>query len=245
LTFCHLDTKLPHNWDLKICDTLMTTDGDAAAATSTTTTTSNDIDGSKDSSKNTTSVRANSCAFSFGIDTSPEGLSNPFCSSSVGYFPPGIKAVETTANIRTQLFSLPYGDQAISIAKSVFDFVGGFPDQCLMEDYELVALLRKRASLLTTTTTTTTTTTSTRREQLKIIPGEPALCSPRRWQKHGVLFVTYTNSTLVNLYAGGMSADDLYRRYYGRAPPNRDSALSPWEIEMEKINLHLKASTSQ
>ena len=180
-------------------------------------------------------IRANSCAFSFGIDTSPKGLLNPFTSTStsasIGYYPPGIKAVETTANIRTKLFSLPYGDQAISIAKNVFDFVGGFPDQCLMEDYELVALLRKRALLITGTSC---------REQLQIIPGEPSLCSPRRWQKHGVLLVTYTNSKLVNLYAGGMSADDLYRLYYGRDPPDRESELSPWETEMARIRFKVK-----
>ncbi len=209
LTFCHLDTRLPHNWDVKICDTLMYNAGKQ---------------GSPEIPTGSTSIRANSCAFSFGIDTSPEGILNPFTSDCLGYYPPGIKAVETTANIRTQLFSLPYGDQAISIAKNVFDFVGGFPDQCLMEDYELVALLRKRASLMTKC-----------REQLKIIPGEPSLCSPRRWQKFGVLFVTYTNSKLVNLYAGGMSSDDLYRRYYGRDPPDRDEELSPWEVEMARI----------
>jgi hypothetical protein len=63
-------------------------------------------------------------------------------------FPPGIRAVEMTANIRTQLFSLPYGDQAISVPKDMFDFLGRFPDQCLIEDYEIVMLLRKCAALL-------------------------------------------------------------------------------------------------
>ena len=112
-TFCHSDTTLPAHWDFK-----------AIAALD-----ERHFDGS---------VRANSCAFSFGIDTSEAGLEG-------GPHPPGIKAVETTANIRTHLFSLPYGDQVLSVPAVVFDYIGGFPDQCLMEDYELVSLLRRRA----------------------------------------------------------------------------------------------------
>ena len=42
------------------------------------------------------------CTFSFGIDTSAEGLSNGFVGTRQNYYPLGIKAVEMTANIRTQ-----------------------------------------------------------------------------------------------------------------------------------------------
>lgn len=205
LTFCHLDTKLPKNWDIKVCDILHYQNAKKTQSNS-----------------NQAFHRANSCAFSFGIDTSKEGLSNPFSPNGSGYFPPGIRSVETTANIRTQIYSLPYGDQSISVPRNVFNFLGGYPDQCLMEDYELVALLRRRASQLTT-----------HPERLKIIQGDPALCSPRRWQKFGVLYVTYMNSKFVNLYAGGMTPDDLYRKYYGRSPPSRSNELSPWEVEMK------------
>ena len=117
-------------------------------------------------------VMANSCAFSFSID-------DPVCPI------PGVKAVEQTANWRTNWFHLPYGDQCLSIPRSVFDYVGGFPDQCLMEDYELVKLLRHRAAQLG--------------ERMVILP-IPVYCSPRRWQKFGVLYVTYTNSRCVYLY---------------------------------------------
>jgi hypothetical protein len=195
-----LDTTLPWQWDKKILKELK-------------------------NNAESTSSRGNSCAFNFGIDTSPQGLSNSFTSSCKTYYPPGIKAVETTANIRTRIYSLPYGDQAISVPKLIFEFVGGFPDQCLMEDYELVALLRKRATLLD----------GGLGEALKIIPGDAALCSPRRWQKFGVLFVTFMNSKFVNLYSGGLGPDQLYELYYGSAPPKRESELSPWEIDMEKI----------
>jgi glycosyltransferase involved in cell wall biosynthesis len=194
VTFCHSDTALPSAWDVKIRQALL------------------------DSHSN---IQSNSCAFSFGIDTSIDGLNG-------SYFPPGIKAVETTANIRTMLFSLPYGDQVLSITKVVFDYLGGFPDQCLMEDYEFVALLRKRASLLPKLGIL-------QREKLCIIGGEPALCSPRRWQRFGVLYVTFMNSLLVNKYAGGMDPDELYYKYYGQDVPKRESPLSPWEIDLKIV----------
>ena len=102
-------------------------------------------------------------------------------------------------------------------------------DQCLMEDYELVALLRKRASLLPKMSD------RLNKEQLKIVSGEPAMCSPRRWQKFGVLYVTYTNSSLVNLYASGIGPDELFRLYYKQDPPCRRSSLSPWEENMSSL----------
>ena len=206
LTFCHMDTTLPAFWDEKVLATFK----------------------NKDSSNN--QVVANSCAFAFGIDTSKEGLESSFDPSAKTYFPPGIHAVETTANIRTQLYSLPYGDQAISIPRAIFKFLGGFPDQCLMEDYELVALLRKRAALIQ----------GKPKESLQIIPGIPALCSPRRWQKFGVLYVTYMNSKFVNLYSGGLSPDELYKLYYGQPPPKREKTFAPWEVKMEQL---LKSKT--
>ena len=195
-TFCHSDTTLPLDWDIKIIEAL-------------------------DKNHNNGTTRANSCAFSFGIDTSETGLNG-------GPYPPGIKAVETTANLRTQMYSLPYGDQVLSVPAVVFDYLGGFPDQCLMEDYELISLLRRRAALLPKFC-------SQDKERLIIIKGPPALCSPRRWQKHGVLYVTFMNSKFVNLYAGGLSPDDLFRLYYGQPPPERTSPLAPWEEDSREL----------
>mmetsp|Transcript_442 Transcript_442/g.867 ORF Transcript_442/g.867 Transcript_442/m.867 type:complete len:626 (-) Transcript_442:1026-2903(-) len=214
LTFCHSDTTMPHHWDKKIVTTL-------------------EHDGMHDDELSRLNIsRANSCAFSFGIDTSHDGLSMPFESSITMYYPPGIKAVETTANIRTHLFSLPYGDQVLSLHARVFEFIGGFPDQCLMEDYELVSVLRRRAALFVPPFDVPGG--STAREKVACVPGAPALCSPRRWQKFGVLYVTYMNSHFVNLYAGKrkMGPDDLFQLYYGRVPPKRDVTDSPWEVEL-------------
>lgn len=193
-SFVHSDTMLPPQWDQKIIQAL-------------------------DEQPN--GVRANSCAFSFGIDTSLEGLNG-------GPYPPGIKAVETTANWRTQIYSLPYGDQTLTVPAVVFNYLGGFPDQCLMEDYELISLLRRRAALLSKFGIE-------EKERLVIIGGTPAYCSPRRWQKFGVLYVTFMNSKIVNLYAGGMTPDGLFLQYYGRPAPKRTSDKAPWEVELEDV----------
>ncbi len=216
LTFCHSDTALPHRWDESIVSTL-------------------EHDGKDDLAfARSKEPRVNSCAFSFGIDKSREGLSMPFASNRILYYPPGIRAVEMTANMRTHLYSLPYGDQVLSLHSCVFHFLGGFPDQCLMEDYELVCLLRRRSALFKPTLDDGI---SVSQEKLAIVRGHPALCSPRRWQKFGVLYVTFMNSKLVNLYAGvkKLGPDDLFRLYYGRDPPVRDENDSPWEIQLAQL----------
>jgi hypothetical protein len=211
LTFCHSDTSLPIRWDDRILKTLE--------------------HGNKDENelRRMGVTRANSCSFLFGIDTSSEGLAMPFSQSLSNYFPPGLRAVETTANLRSYMYSLPYGDSTLSLHACVFFFLGGFPNQCLMEDYELVSLLRLRGALLKKTV-------YSGGEKLTMMRGQPALCSPRRWQKFGVLYVTYMNSKLVNLYAGSMQLgpNELFRRYYGKEQSKRKSSLSPWEIELAK-----------
>ena len=212
LTFCHSDTTMPEHWDAKIVNTL---------------------DSNDDRRK-----RVNSCAFSFGVDTSPEGLSMPFessTSSSATYCPRGIRALEFFTNVRNYLFSLPYGDQVLSLHACVFHFIGGYPDQCLMEDYDLVSLLRRRAALFTPPYNSSSGDIV--QERLAIIAGAPALCSPRRWQKHGVLYVTFMNYKFVNMYAGRRktSPDDLFKLYYGSGAPKREAVESPWEVELKKI----------
>ena len=111
LTFLHADTTLrtPH-WDTAIV---------SAFSSSTTCNTPHP----------TTTTTC--CAFAFGIDSSVPP-------SSFSYTPPGLRAVECTANLRSTLFALPYGDQCFSLPTTIFRYVGGYPEQCLMEDYELV-----------------------------------------------------------------------------------------------------------
>ena len=216
LTFLHGDTRLPASWDIHIRQGLGYDNGDCRMIAP------------KDQRDQ---KRPIACAFSFGIDTSTVGLQG-------GPYPPGIKAIETTANLRTHFWKLPYGDQCISVPSIVFHYIGGFPDQCLMEDYELVALLRQRVALLTKFAVSPSKTPSSYSivpEQLVILNPPPTLCSPRRWQRFGVLYVTWMNSKCVNLYSRGMTPDDLFHLYYGQLPPTRTYPnASPWEIELQE-----------
>jgi len=228
--FCHSDTRLPPNWDAKLRNTFYppmrpSENGDCSNNHA------KKQAGEHDSYQQVQERRSNSCAFGFGIDTSTEGLQG-------GSLPPGIRAVEYTANLRCQWWSLPYGDQCLCLPASNFEYLGGFPHQCFMEDYDLIALLRKRAALLPQFFRPTTCHNDTQfypGEKLTIVPGKPALCSPRRWQKFGVLYVTFMNSSLVGLYAvGNATPDEIYQRYYGRslAVP---APKSPWEIQLEDL----------
>ena len=194
LVFLHADTRLDTGWDVAIRKA---------------------FDNSNPKGQGRAAVRTSAAAFSFSIDTTTDGLQGGPC-------PPGIKAIEATANWRTQLFSLPYGDQCISIPKVYFDYLGGYPHQCLMEDYELISLLRHRRLAC--------------QEQLAILPLS-AYCGPRRWQAFGVFYVTFTNSRCVRAYADGvLTPDQLYEIYYGCSGtdvtvPNK----SPWEVELERF----------
>ena len=227
LSFCHSDTRLPRDWDVSILRVFNGGgDGDGEAVPEVRRT-------------------ANSCAFGFSVDTSPSGLSDGWGDSigkssdsehPNGYYPPGIRGVEWTANARCRWWKLPYGDQCLSIPARVFKYLGGYPHEPIMEDYDLIKLLRQRAALLPRFRTNNYYSdgrgrVSVEEEELVIIPGEPAMCSPRRWQKHGVLYVTYTNSRLVRQYENDrLTPEDIYELYYGRRLP---CSTSPWEGEVE------------
>lgn len=52
------------------------------------------------------------------------------------------------ADVRSRLSPYPYGDQAVFVRRREFRCVGGFPDQPLMEDYELARRLWRRGRLV-------------------------------------------------------------------------------------------------
>ncbi len=58
------------------------------------------------------------------------------------------------ANLRTRLFSLPYGDQGLLISRALYDQIGGYPDQPLMEDVAIARRLKGRVVLLPETAST-------------------------------------------------------------------------------------------
>ncbi len=57
-------------------------------------------------------------------------------------FDQGGRFVAAWANLRAQLFDLPYGDQALLLPATLYHSVGGYPNQPLMEDVALARALK-------------------------------------------------------------------------------------------------------
>ncbi|HEY6410442.1 MAG TPA: TIGR04283 family arsenosugar biosynthesis glycosyltransferase [Ktedonobacteraceae bacterium] len=103
------------------------------------------------------------------------------------------RLVAFTTNLRSRLGTVFTGDQAYFIRANSFHAVGGYPDQPLMEDLEIIARLRKIGKVILLPLFVTT--------------------SARRHQKIGlfrtVLFMWY----LRTLYKFGVSPAQLQRLY--------------------------------
>ena len=107
-----------------------------------------------------------------------------------------LRWIEILVKMRSHLFSLPYGDQAIFITKQVFTELGGFSQIPIMEDFELIQRLKSRG-------------------QIAIAPGK-VVTSGRRWQKLGVWKTTLVNQLVIAGYYLGISPNKLNRFYRNR-----------------------------
>ena len=107
---------------------------------------------------------------------------------------PLLKIVGLMINQRSRLMGIATGDQAIFIKKSLFEQIGGYPDQPLMEDIELCKRLKKisRPACLKSKVTT----------------------SARRWQQHGTWRTIFLMWHLRFDYWRGVSPNVLKQRYY-------------------------------
>jgi rSAM/selenodomain-associated transferase 2 len=106
---------------------------------------------------------------------------------------PGLRWVEWGVGVRSRLFQMPYGDQAIFLTAKVFHGLGGFPDLPIMEDFELVRQLRRRG-------------------KVAVVPAA-VLTSGRRWQQLGILRTTLINQVMVFGYLLGVSLQRLVYYY--------------------------------
>ncbi|MCL7487356.1 MAG: TIGR04283 family arsenosugar biosynthesis glycosyltransferase [Desulfobulbaceae bacterium] len=105
------------------------------------------------------------------------------------------RLIELGANARTRLLGLPYGDQALFMRKKTFIRTGGFPEQPLLEDLEMVRYLKRIG-------------------RIGISP-EPALTSARRWRRLGIIKTTLVNQAILAGYLCGIETEKL-ARLYGR-----------------------------
>lgn len=112
---------------------------------------------------------------------------------------PTLRLVSQMINWRSRLSGIATGDQAIFISQSLFERIGSYPNQALMEDIELCKQLKGK--------------------QLKGI-AKPAclkskvITSARRWQQHGTWRTIILMWHLRFDYWRGVSADNIKARYY-------------------------------
>ncbi len=97
------------------------------------------------------------------------------------------------ANLRSRIFSLPYGDQGIFLSRKTFNDINGFPEQEIMEDFEFIRRMKKQGRI--------------------IIRPERVASSGRRWQRLGFFRTTLINQMMIAGYLLGRSPASLARRY--------------------------------
>lgn len=103
------------------------------------------------------------------------------------------RIIAATANLRSRLIKLPYGDQGIFVKRSEFEKIGGFKDIPIMEDVDLMRRLKKSGKV--------------------VVLDDKVKTSARRWEKEGVVYTTIRNWLLLTLYFMGVTPERLYKLY--------------------------------
>jgi rSAM/selenodomain-associated transferase 2 len=121
-------------------------------------------------------------------------------SIAAGAFPvrldePGLtcRLIERGVNWRSKALQLPYGDQALFMARDTFRDLGGYPNQPLMEDYVLVRAVRRLGRIG--------------------LARKPVITSARRWRSLGPVRTTLINQMVIVGYHLGVSPARLARLY--------------------------------
>lgn len=112
---------------------------------------------------------------------------------------PLMRVVEALMNLRSRWTGVATGDQAIFVRKDLFDRIGGFPDQPLMEDIALSTRLKRHGPPACLRERVTT--------------------SARRWERHGPWRTILLMWRLRAAYFLGADPAKLALRYGYRAPP--------------------------
>ena len=112
---------------------------------------------------------------------------------------PVMRVVEALMNLRSRWTGIATGDQAIFVRKDLFEQIGGFPDQPLMEDVALSTRLKRHGS--------------------PACMRERVTTSARRWERHGPWRTIVLMWRLRAAYFLGADPSKLALRYGLRAPP--------------------------
>ena len=104
-----------------------------------------------------------------------------------------LRVVAAAMNARSRATGMATGDQAMFVERALFESVGGFPDQPLMEDIELSRRLKRISPPLCLHARVTT--------------------SGRRWERRGVVRTILLMWRLRLAHFFGTSPESLARRY--------------------------------
>ncbi len=107
--------------------------------------------------------------------------------------PAMLRVIGFMMNLRSRCSGIATGDQAIFVRRIVFESVGGFPDQPLMEDIELSQRLRKLS--------------------WPVCISQRVITSGRRWETHGVWRTMLLMWRLRWQYWRGVPAQQLAKTY--------------------------------
>ena len=105
----------------------------------------------------------------------------------------GYRLVEWSANVRSSLLALPYGDQGLVIGRELYDGVGGFADVPLMEDVLIARALQIVGGIA-------------------LLP-TAIVVSPRRWERDGLVRRSIRNLWLLVRFLAGASPAALAGAY--------------------------------
>ncbi|MCH7919352.1 MAG: TIGR04283 family arsenosugar biosynthesis glycosyltransferase [Planctomycetes bacterium] len=109
---------------------------------------------------------------------------------------PLLKLIARTANLRSRLTRVPYGDQAIFIERDYFIRMGRFREIPIMEEVDLLRRIRRNGDHI-------------------CILREAVSTSPRRWEAEGPLYTTLRNQLLIFLFGLGVKPEKLAQLYRG------------------------------
>lgn len=107
-----------------------------------------------------------------------------------------LRMVAGMANLRSQLFSLPYGDQALFLRRSLYESMGGFQRYPFLEDIDLVRRIKRKHTMRCMPSCVTVSA----RRLLKPFP-----CAP--------LLLSFRNVIIALLFCLGVHPDRLVRFY--------------------------------
>ena len=105
----------------------------------------------------------------------------------------GLRLVEHGANLRSRIFSLPYGDQGFFMTRENFARSGGFARVPVMEDFEFVTRVKKMGGIG--------------------LAKARVLTSSRRWRTLGLVRTTIVNQLMITGYLAGTAPERLARLY--------------------------------